>query len=88
MPGITSTPWQWPSRRRDDARPQTDSETGYNLSTSSDNKAPRRRPTICGFRRKIFFIIIGGGIFIAVAAVAIGVGAGLAFGRKNNTDTS
>jgi len=83
MPSITNTPWRWPSRTDEDAR-QTDSETGYNLSNSSDNKTPRRRPNICGIRRKIFFIIIGGGVLIAVAAVAIGVGAGLAFGRKKN----
>ena len=41
-----------------------------------------RQETICGLRRKVFFFVILGGIFIAVAAIAIGVGAGIAFNKS------
>jgi hypothetical protein len=87
MPRTSGIPWRWPSRRADDTRQHTDSEAGYNLSTplDSENKMPGRRRTICGFRRKVFFTIIGGGLLIVAGAVAIGVGAGLAFGRKQDS---
>lgn len=49
----------------------------------SEGKMPAgRQETICGLRRKVFFFVILGGVFIAIAAIAIGVGAGIAFNRN------
>ncbi|SPO02758.1 uncharacterized protein DNG_05433 [Cephalotrichum gorgonifer] len=60
----------------------SDAENGYNLAAGG-NKTSARRQTICGMRRKVFFVVIFGGILIAVAAVAIGVGAGVAFQKAS-----
>lgn len=48
----------------------------------SEGKMPAgRQETICGLRRKVFFFVILGGVLIAVAAIAIGIGAGIAFNK-------
>lgn len=82
------TPWRWPDPPPDANgqstafAPQDDEENGsYNLSNT--NKTERtKRETICGIRRKVFFLIIIGGALVAIAAVAIGIGAGIAFSKK------
>lgn len=43
-----------------------------------------RQETICGLRRKVFFFVILGGTFIAVAAIAMGIGAGIAFNKSSS----
>ena len=38
-----------------------------------------RHDTICGLRRKVLLFVILGGVLITVTAIAVGVGAGIAF---------
>lgn len=60
-----------------------DAENGY--SPSGRGKMPSaNQATICGIRKKVFFFVILGGVLIAVAAVAIGVGAGIAFNKSQS----
>jgi len=85
-------PWRWPANpaasppHNGSPTPDDEENGGYNLSAA--NKTGRgttrtaKREMICGIRRKVFFMIIFGGMLVAVAAVAIGVGAGIAFGRR------
>ncbi|KAF9877305.1 hypothetical protein CkaCkLH20_05005 [Colletotrichum karsti] len=64
---------------------------GYHRPTTSESKSVDgfgMGPRVCGMRRKVFYIVMAVAIIFVVAAIAIGLGAGLAFGRKPAGDKS
>lgn len=46
----------------------------------------RKREMICGVKRQSFWIILATGIFLAVIAIAAGVGVGVSLGNKNSKE--
>lgn len=66
-------------------RPHPTVREPTNDPEDGEGKMPlRQQETICGLRRKVFFFVILGGVFIAVVAIAIGVGAGIAFNKGSS----
>lgn len=66
------------------SRPATHEPTNDPDDPDAENgKMPLWRPnTICGLRKKVFFFIILGGILITVAAIAVGIGAGISLSKS------
>jgi hypothetical protein len=54
---------------------------------TQEQKVMAPKPTIWGLRQKVFYTVLAVGILAAVAAVAIGVGTGIAFGHKSGGDS-
>ncbi|PHH52963.1 hypothetical protein CFIMG_008322RA00001 [Ceratocystis fimbriata CBS 114723] len=52
----------------------------YNaIDPESQSPPPKDKPMFCGIQRRSMIITVGAGLLILVAAIAFGVGAGIAF---------
>ncbi|KAI1759052.1 hypothetical protein GGR53DRAFT_471709 [Hypoxylon sp. FL1150] len=64
--------------------PLTATENGGQYPPLKDEKAAPAAATICGFRRRTFFIILGV-VLVAIIALGVGLGVGLASKNKNSS---
>jgi hypothetical protein len=88
MPQVLAAPPPASESRRSVSEFSPQTEYQYSSFPPSEAKTVDEQETICGVRKKIFYFVLGIGVLIAVTAIAAGVGAGIAFGKKNPSKTS